>query len=399
MVSIPCIILLYLNRKSVSPVSSKISIFGFLIIGWPQMAVFIIKFSEITLIEFNFVAFRFLPAMIFGMLIYLLDRPKILRPELFFYLTTPIIAVIYGFLDNQTYLYPVAWILLAFPFLFVSSKEIDRSTVGSIYSLSVRGIVALALIIAFIQPEKSFTSCRADKCTSLGFVFAPEGSQSNVISLTLGLLVALIDFKKKYSWILTNSICLILIAEFAGGRSGTIAGLACLISVLIFKFTKGRTSKTYKLFLSSLCFFSLIPVFFTFNTSSFTGRSSLWIIAKQFISESILFGYGASFWIRLPATNEIQANYSPHNIWLEILVSTGLVGLISLFIAIAISVVKCDPNIRPFALSLLSGFFVAGFSESIVIPYRLVITPGFFLVFICLTSRRNAKKGTDKLYE
>ena len=399
MVSIPCIILLFLNRRSVSPALSRISIFGFLVIGWPQMAVFIIKFAGFTLGEFSFVAFRFLPAVIFGIGSYLLDKPKILRKEAFLYLVPALIAIIYGFLDNQTYLYPIAWIALALPYLFVSSKKIDRLTIRSIYSLSVQGIIALALGIAYIQPEKSFTSCRADKCNILGIVFAPEGSQSNVISLTLGLLVALVDFKKSYFWILTNSLCLISIAEFTGGRSGTFAGMACLISVLIFKITGGRTSGTYKVFLSSLFAFSLIPVLFTFNPASFTGRGSLWIIAKQYISESIFFGYGASFWLRLPATNEIRANYSPHNIWLEIVVSTGLFGLVSLCVAIFISLVRCDVNIRPFALSLISGFFVAGFSEAIVIPYRLIITPGFFLVFICLTSARSHRNENKKLHD
>ena len=360
------------------------------------MALFIIKFANLTLTEFNFVAFRFLPAIILSFSIFLVEKPKIVRQEAFFFLVPALIAIIYGFLDSQTYLYPIAWILLVLPFLFISRNGVDRVAINSIYSLCIRGIILLALGIAFIQPEKSFTSCRSDKCNVLGFVFAPEGNQSNVFSLTLGLLVALIDFKKSYLWIITNALCLISLAEFSGGRSGTIAGLGCLASIAILKLTGGRISKIYLTFLASLCFFSLIPVIFTFNPTSFTGRASLWIKAKQLIGESILFGHGASFWIRTPATFEFRANYSPHNMWLEILVSTGLFGLVCLSIAILISTIKCDKSIRPFALSLFSGLFVAGFSESMVMPYRLIISPGYFLIFICLTSSRSAYQRVEK---
>jgi len=390
-VSIPSSILIYLNRGTVGLKSSPICFFGFLVIGWPPMVVIILKFFGISLSEFNFVAIRFMPALIFGLLSIRLDSIKTIRQEAIFFLIPPLIALVYGVFDQQTYLYPIAWTLLALPYLFVTQTEINRFAINSIYKLCIRGILIVAVGIAFIQPEKAFTTCRADKCNTLGFVFAPEETQSNVMSLTLGLLVALIDSRKRYVWIVANAFCLIFLAEFAGGRSGTAAGVGCFLSLLILKIGSEKISFTYKIYVSSLFFFSLIPVFFTFNPGQFTGRASLWISAREFIRESPLFGHGASFWIRLPATNELQANYSPHNIWLEILLATGLMGTVSLCVAVIVSLAKCDSGIRPVALSILSGLFVAGFSEAIVIPYRLIIAPGFFLVFIGITSSRKSR--------
>jgi len=382
----PVLLLLFLNRGIAINEGKSIANYAFMLIAWPQIAELFLLSFKINLNEFIFVAVRFLPAILFGLAYILIEKPSVLRKSAIFFVVPGIISLVFGILNNQTVLYPIAWIGIALPFLFETKVRPQSHLFSAVYSRCVVGVSVAVLLVTLLNPVDAISRCRSDKCNVLGFVFSPEGGQSNVLSLTFGLIIATLDISRSYTWILANSCCLIALANFSGGRSGTWAGLACFISISIFKLVKRHFKYIYSIFLFLTFLFSLAPVIIQFNALSFTGRPILWDAAKNFISQSPYFGHGASFWIRLQATNELQANYSPHNVWLELLVSVGVVGTLVTILAAISSLKTIDGKLLPVAFSLLIGLLVSGFSESMIMPYRLIITPGFWLLFICVSS-------------
>jgi O-antigen ligase len=380
------LLLLILNTNQGLRERNLFASYAFLLIGWPQIAQIVIQFFNLRLNEFNFVAVRYLPALTLALIYFLKEHPTQVRKEALLFSTPAIIALVFGALDNQTVLYPIAWIAISLPFLFENKFMMTSDLIQGIYAKCVFGISITSIAVTILNPIDAISACRSDKCNILGFIFSPDGGQSNVLSLTFGLLVAFLDLKRNYPWILVNSICLITLANFTGGRTGTLAGMACFLSISIFKMTSKKAKKVHALYLTSAVIFSLTPLVFVYDPLSFTGRPILWAAAKHFILEAPFFGHGASFWIRLQATSELQANYSPHNIWLELLVSTGVVGTLSIVVAIYSTLRNMDPKIYPIATSMLVGIFVSGFSEAMIMPYRLIITPGFWIFYICLSS-------------
>ena len=193
--------------------------------------------------------------------------------------------------------------------------------------------------------------------------------------------------------------------------------LCALLAITIFYIIKSTNKwKTLAYLFGSLCFGLILVVFVSEilatnalemvllgrdseETLTFTGRTSIWDTAMKFIGWRPILGYGYnSFWIppHIRAFSDTMGwNISDaHSVYLDQLLSTGLVGLISysaiLILGIKYSIdrfIKTGETAYGFLLMLFLFFSVHGFLESTLIQISslesFVVIWGFlYLAFL-----------------
>lgn len=392
-----CINLILLNSTKNLIQANKFTILGVCLIAWPEVCTILVFRLHIALNEFAYVALRYIPCLVYAINLMLSTNKKKFFGLRIMIVVPSLISLVFGFIEGQTILYPIAWVAIVFPLLFDYSLSITSANIYRIGNISTVILAISILIVVSINPDTVFAKCRVDKCNVFGSMLAPSGVQSNVLSLAFGLMIALTNRNNSFMWKVNNSLSLLLLAEMCGGRSGFYAGTACFIYLMITSIRSRRQRFWRNSLLAISTVVSLIPLFVNFEETSFTGRANLWLYAKNLFSSSPLIGYGPSFWIRMPATNLVQANYSPHNVWWELLISTGIVGTLSTVAAILYSLVTMNHDLQEIAIGLLVGILIAGFSEAMVMPYRLIIVPGFYILLVAITGCRSHNIRTESL--
>lgn len=111
----------------------------------------------------------------------------------------------------------------------------------------------------------------------------------------------------------------------------------------------------------------------TFNKSLMSGREEIWIVILELINQKPFFGYGPD---AIPA-ELIYENYSTHNLYLNIAMQSGILGLIIfivLFYAIFITFVKSkESKTVRLAVAFLFTILVHQFFEITLIQNQLSI--------------------------
>lgn len=106
-----------------------------------------------------------------------------------------------------------------------------------------------------------------------------------------------------------------------------------------------------------------------------TWRGGLWARAHELFAESPFIGSGPGFWVKQPQEVGFIANYSPHNIWLEIAISGGAFALVGAFVA-GVALLRGVPKQERYALVLaLTGLLALGILEAPVQAGRMGLAP------------------------
>jgi O-antigen ligase len=131
-----------------------------------------------------------------------------------------------------------------------------------------------------------------------------------------------------------------------------------------------------------------VVAFTTWQPDAFTYRGVLWLKAQELILQNPLLGVGSTYWVRQPLTTALAANYSAHNLALEVLVSTGLVGALALVGAVILCARRTAPEARIIALGMAVVWLAAGITEVTSAPGRLYLVPALLpLVFVLFNAR------------
>jgi hypothetical protein len=100
-----------------------------------------------------------------------------------------------------------------------------------------------------------------------------------------------------------------------------------------------RTALLY-LALAGLFVVGLALPLYTTDPTAYSGRGSLWMIARQALSDptTLLLGTGIQGWdhVRDAGLISFESLYSVHNQWLQVLYSTGLAGFLLFVTALAL---------------------------------------------------------------
>jgi O-antigen ligase len=114
----------------------------------------------------------------------------------------------------------------------------------------------------------------------------------------------------------------------------------------------------------------------------------LWIRAQEIILENPLLGVGSTFWVRQPQTTALLANYSTHNLALEVVLSTGVLGALALVGAVVMCARRASTDARIIGLGFAVVWLAGGITEVTSAPGRLYLIPALLpLVFVMLNAR------------
>lgn len=170
----------------------------------------------------------------------------------------------------------------------------------------------------------------------------------NAFGLSMGIAVVfsfyLLNFKKNLALLLIPIFVFFMI--FSYSRSSWVASSASFLVFILVNKDKLKISHLFYFLLFLLFVFILYFSFDTFQhrfhqllegDSSY--RFQIWSYTLEFIKEKIFFGYGMHSWSNLPNTF-LNGHADAHNSILEILVYTGILGLLASLFTIFVVLYK-----------------------------------------------------------
>lgn len=209
--------------------------------------------------------------------------------------------------------------------------------------------------------------------------------------------------------LLVLGLWIVLIAKAGSASSMVIFPLTVgLVFVMV---TLGPMQKAFALFAMPLVaiigFISFSMVLQALGRDmTFSGRTIIWDLAVQELGSRFVQGYGfmsptyGNFVFELSRRAFVR---DPHNMYLDVILALGVIGLILLLIAIVVALNAAAalyarggrgrPEAMVFA-SLLLGWMLSGLSESNDRPLGVVTTVGFFAIGALLASRPALKPTT-----
>jgi len=296
-------------------------------------------------------------------------------------------AAINGFLLDQSWIGALSLLplVLAIAFGDLSRHDIDLGLAWSLAIISTGGLVIATLFDGLIP-------CRADKCLVIGYTFDFRGSQ-NGFSISVALFGIALTFVQKSFKTRLYVLCVVIFLTILGGSRAAvytvlIIGILQLLSISFRNYAINRMLHKITFMLS--LGISVLPLFMDFSDDAFTSRGVLWRNAKQLIIDSPIIGNGQSYWTHQFSSQGFVANYGTHNIWLDNLVSFGLVGL-SLLIILLFSIMR--KGVETELYLLLAAMFILGTIESTFQMWKLSGGMPFFLLILNFAK----KNGIDSI--
>lgn len=217
---------------------------------------------------------------------------------------------------------------------------------------------------------------------------------------TLGQAAALavlfaISSRKNLLYLIAPLICILK----CGSRTSIICIITGVLVFIIISLTKGRLKPKFRqlettfvvgtflmgIFLASS--FQFLNFIKFLDPGSLTGRVSIWQTSLTLFSSSSLFGLGWG-WEQRAIDSQLLNVWavSTHNALLEIIFSSGIVGL-SVFLLIITKVIVNFSKLWPVEKIMLTAISISGVSESYVdLQYPTIQT--FLIFFIILGANK-----------
>lgn len=261
--------------------------------------------------------------------------------------------------------------------------------------------IPIALLVLIALSPSTIGICRADKCSVLTGAVLAIGDSGNIIGLFLLALVPLAAWGLSPIRLVFFAAFLMVQFDLAAARSAMIGLALCLATLLIAATSRPLRPRGARLaWLPTLIALalSLIPVFGDFDPSAYTTRGALWNRAHELIADSPIVGHGPSYWSAQTSTSELIPNYSPHNIWLEIAVSLGILGVIAVVLALVATLFSFPPESRAIAWSYIAAILGAGMLEATFTPYRLTVLMSSLPVFLVLLASTQLRARDADLF-
>ena len=296
---------------------------------------------------------------------------------------------------GQGFLMPLSSLLLLLPALIVPQSGY---CLRSLHAGAITGIsLSLLAIVGFsiLRPQRLIGTCRVDKCSVWGQVLGPETTGNAIgIYLAAASAITLFSATRWYTFVLSMLGSAILI-ELTGSRSALIALGLIVVLALTYRMAQERRSRMPIMLTSlALCLATIVTPFLNWSESALTFRPVIWQYAIALFEESPLIGYGATYWVRnafgVGGSGKgfvLKANYSTHNIALEILVSAGVLGAIAFTIALFLAATGSrDLTTWIYTMALTGVLAAVSVAEVPSAPGRVYLFPGL-VVYLFVAAR------------
>lgn len=394
-----CALILLASRRAV-PGSSRCGLaYWWVLFGFGYAGVIEVVHLDFPLGTGNVAAFvEFGPAIVVGSLLFV---SSVLRGG---YLGVAGLALIafgllsMGFVVTRDADYmPIVAFFAILPAVSTRS-DIDLTTLrrGFVDSMT---LIAVALIVLAVRaPDAVLGPCRLDKCSLWGEQLGQMGD-ANAIGMAAAATGVIAAACLERRWLALPYLTGVAgIVDLASSRSALLPLAFGGAGVLATRFLRGRIVSLITVALAlSIIGVQVYVASSTWNFDAFTGRGVLWDRAQILIGQSPLWGYGPSFWVRQDATSAIVANYSSHNLILELLVSTGALGLALVFLAVASALRRRTGDDRGILSVALLAWLASGVTEVMAAPGRLYLFPALFpAVFILARVRAGRRENVEE---
>jgi exopolysaccharide production protein ExoQ len=263
--------------------------------------------------------------------------------------------------------------LFALPTL-VKTSRIRLDAISWSCRVSVLVVISFVWLATLVNRQIVVGECRADKCSVAGLVItSPFSDNGNLLGLSLVMLLPFAIYRNGFARTALMVIAIVVTADLAGGRTAE-AGLVLTIPTLIA--TWAWPNMRRQILVAGLAIatvVSLIPAVIPFNNDQFVGRAMLWNEGRQLIGYHPILGSGAFAWTVFGKSAIGDANYSPHNGWLDTVLAVGLSGLAVLVIAVLLKMYSSRRGELDVLLLYFANLLIISTLESVYVPYNLGI--------------------------
>lgn len=185
--------------------------------------------------------------------------------------------------------------------------------------------------------------------------------------------------------ILLAVVCLLLTAS----RTTMIALIFCIMLFYYLRLNKVNKARLFIVFMVLTTFiYFLFPVFSSYfsrdggaDLTSFTGRTFIWDVTIELIQRRPLFGYGVGSSVTILPLNILDIGFKAshaHNMYLQVLLSVGIIGFGVFFLLIFLGFFKLLKHNNYGMISILVLILFVGFLESAAIA----LTANMFTIFL-----------------
>ena len=332
---------------------------------------------------------------VFVILVIKVKRKLKIRPyKVCFLLIALVLLLSTAFNAGQDYRAIFKVFTLAFFYMVATSIDYSDTEIRFFTRMIVYTYLLYALYLLFGTEKNEYYSRQTL------FIFGSELDPNIVAAvfiLPIVLLLYNIIYEKKYRVINIGLLFLFILAVIITGSRGGFVGMLASVSVLIFAFLSDKRIKlAYKIAAIVLIIFALFEVYkylmeaygdyltrslsFTGDTGGGDGRTAIWAERLFLLTESPLLGCGMIF------DNGLWHGWANHNTYIQVLYSSGLIGL-TLFI-IPLVIIYKRSNHKFIMLALFFSVFIPIFFLD-TLDNRLLWNA---LIFFDIISRHDIKR-------
>lgn len=292
------------------------------------------------------------------------------------------------------YRYVLVFIALAY---FYRLKYFDKEVLVNIFLFGLLFVAAIAIFMLILNPDIILNSNAAYN-GDYGLKGTFDNRNAMGLAMSLGVVFTLFILKDNIK------IGLVLLAIFgfcmlfSFSRSGWVAGFFAYIVFIAFYFKQLNK----KFFIAvGICILVLICLYFGVDSlqdrvnSLLKGNSSyrtnLWKFGLTQIPNNLFFGHGVSCWRNLNLPVDIAAHTGLHNSTLEILLFTGIFGLVAWISAVLTVFYQILKDKNYIYLSLLVYFVVITQFDFSVFDSKELFSAITIFMFLVYSDKFKAK--------
>ncbi|MDD7917651.1 O-antigen ligase family protein [Actinomycetospora callitridis] len=201
-------------------------------------------------------------------------------------------------------------------------------------TMFVTSYLLATTVVMLVNYGGTVSPCPERKCSVAGLILEGPAATDNNFAFVLLAGLPCVAIATRGRARLALIFCLFVPILLSGSRAAIFgaASLALLIAACSWAALSGSRLGTFlagTMVLTGVGVGLILPLT-TVEPDDYTARGALWTTAQQMVAERPLFGWGNSGWQDQAIAGVIYEGgaYSPHNQWLDILVSTGFLGLV-----------------------------------------------------------------------
>ncbi|WP_062465390.1 O-antigen ligase family protein [Demequina soli] len=298
---------------------------------------------------------------------------------------------------GQSPLMPLISFALFLPAMFVPYRRYDFEALKSGLRIAISACLGVLSLFVLTQPGKMIGPCRLDKCSVWGLSLGETGSGNAVGMFLAGVGVLSILVTAGWWRSLLVAIGAWLLVDLTSSRSALYSFLAGVGIALAWALTTRLRSRGFlwAALAAASAVVVTLPLVIT-DPTKFTGRAQLWQYTWQILPSSPIAGFGPSFWVRGDGSDGIDRNYATHNLFTEMLISGGVLGL-SLFVGAILGALAAQRSLATWAhvAATAAMVIITSMTEVTSAPGRLYLVPCFVVYLFVAANTRQGRVPED----